>query len=644
MKNNYTTVINKTFFSTTNQLLQLVERKFFAILIFSFLGFSNIAFSQLTNGCGDGAAGQIIVGTNCNFVNFNSNGNTDYWDGASGCNAGDYDDAWGWFDAISTTTTISYYSANDAIIHLFTGSCSTTMTALACADDFGNGGTETITYATTPGVRYRIRVQRYNSDNDMNGTICVTSPISDLCANATPLTVNTSCSTTNFNITNAFTDDGPAPCNGTSYKDGWYTFTTDADTYYVTAQGQSNDTKQFGLALYTGTCGALTQVSCTVPGANNANLTNISVLPNTTYLLRIMRTGGNNFMNGTICVFKSELTVPSSGNNSYTMCSGNLYDSGGTGNYANNSDGYTVIYPTAGNLVSVSGTINSRNGDYLTIYDGIGTGGNVLWGGSNHGNNNICTNYPVPTRTSTTGPLTVRFISNGNNTCAGFNLAISCVPAAPTITSFPSSACQGEEITIGGTNLANVTTVTIGGTPATITATTATSVTVIVGAGTTGTIFVNTPSSGSATSSGTITVIPTVGTPTAITVSSGTQPTCQLTNGTTTTTYTTTATNSTGFNWTLSNPAAGTINATTGEMTWANGFSGTVDIQVTANGCNGPSAQVVRTVTITPTVGTPTAITVSSGTEPTCQLPNGTTTTTYATTATNSTGFNWSLS
>ncbi len=142
----------------------------------------------------------------------------------------------------------------------------------------------------------------------------------------------------------------------------------------------------------------------------------------------------------------------------------------------------------------------------------------------------------------------------------------------------------------------------------------------------------------------TVTVTPTVGTPTAITVSAGTEPICQLTNGTTTTTYATTATNNTGFNWSLSNGLAGSIGATTGVMTWANGFSGTVNIQVTANGCNGPSSQVIRTVTVTPTVGTPTAITISSGTEPTCQLTNGTTTTTYATTATNNTGFNWSLS
>jgi hypothetical protein len=146
------------------------------------------------------------------------------------------------------------------------------------------------------------------------------------------------------------------------------------------------------------------------------------------------------------------------------------------------------------------------------------------------------------------------------------------------------------------------------------------------------------------TGTATVNVTPTVGTPTPITISAGSDPACQLTNGTTTTTYTTTATNSTSFNWSLSTGSAGSINASSGVMTWANGFSGSVDIRVTANGCNGPSPQVTRTVNVTPTVGTPTAITISGGTEPTCQLTNGTTTTTYSTSATNSTGFNWSLS
>jgi len=140
----------------------------------------------------------------------------------------------------------------------------------------------------------------------------------------------------------------------------------------------------------------------------------------------------------------------------------------------------------------------------------------------------------------------------------------------------------------------------------------------------------------------TVNVTPTVGTPAAITISDGSEPTCQLT-GATTTTYFTTASDNTGFNWSLSNSAAGSIN-TSGEMTWTSGYSGSVNIQVTANGCNGPSGQVIRTVNITPAVGDPTPITVSAGTDPICQLTDGTTTTTYTTTATNNMGFNWSLS
>ncbi len=144
-------------------------------------------------------------------------------------------------------------------------------------------------------------------------------------------------------------------------------------------------------------------------------------------------------------------------------------------------------------------------------------------------------------------------------------------------------------------------------------------------------------SCGTVSDSKQIVVTPTVGTPTAITISSGTDPTCQLTNGTTTTSYATTATDNTGFNWTLSNAAAGSINSA-GVMTWANGFTGTVDIQVTASGCNGPSAQVVHTVNVTPTVGAPTNPTPAATTI--CQ---GSGNTTYTTSASDATSYNWTV-
>ena len=91
----------------------------------------------------------------------------------------------------------------------------------------------------------------------------------------------------------------------------------------------------------------------------------------------------------------------------------------------------------------------------------------------------------------------------------------------------------------------------------------------------------------------------------------------------------------------MSPVGAGTINSTSGLMTWSNGYTGTATISVTANGCNGPSATTSRVVTVNPTVTTPTSITVS-GSEPTCQLTSAGNTTDYNSTATVGT-LSWSL-
>ncbi len=78
----------------------------------------------------------------------------------------------------------------------------------------------------------------------------------------------------------------------------------------------------------------------------------------------------------------AQLTVPQSGVNNYTVCSGTLYDSGGEfGNYGNNSNGYTVLNPsTPRNMVQIGGTLNGENCcDFMQIFNGLGLGGNLLW-------------------------------------------------------------------------------------------------------------------------------------------------------------------------------------------------------------------------------------------------------------------------
>ena len=104
--------------------------------------------------------------------------------------------------------------------------------------------------------------------------------------------------------------------------------------------------------------------------------------------------------------------------------------------------------------------------------------------------------------------------------------------------------------------------------------------------------------------------------------------------------YTATATNNTGISYSLdaaSITGGNSINALTGAVTYAAGWSGVSIITVTATGCNGPTT-ATHTVTITPTVGTP--VFTLGATSTRCQ---GAGTVTYTATATNNTGITYSL-
>ena len=47
---------------------------------------------------------------------------------------------------------------------------------------------------------------------------------------------------------------------------------------------------------------------------------------------------------------RAQFTVPFSGNNSYTVCSGTIQDHAGSSNYSNGANGYTVISFRGANL------------------------------------------------------------------------------------------------------------------------------------------------------------------------------------------------------------------------------------------------------------------------------------------------------
>ena len=124
-----------------------------------------------------------------------------------------------------------------------------------------------------------------------------------------------------------------------------------------------------------------------------------------------------------ICIstYAQTYITPSSGSTSINTCYGTLYDPGGTSNYSNSCSGYIIIYPqTSGCKVHLEGSYNTESSyyDHIDIYDGAGTYGTQLMSVGGTGNINV---------TSTTGPITVQFITDGSVTYSGYELAISCV-------------------------------------------------------------------------------------------------------------------------------------------------------------------------------------------------------------------------
>jgi hypothetical protein len=132
-------------------------------------------------------------------------------------------------------------------------------------------------------------------------------------------------------------------------------------------------------------------------------------------------------------------TTHNIGDGDLNVCSGDVYDSGGTGDYSN-SEAITETYcSNAGNCILV--TFNNFNPeaccDDLTIYDGPTTGSPIIgtYAGTALPNGGVIA--------STSGCLTFEFSSDGSIVRAGWDATISCV-ACPTPTCSDGIQNQGE--------------------------------------------------------------------------------------------------------------------------------------------------------------------------------------------------------
>jgi|GEM_PF-1906482 len=136
----------------------------------------NTSYGQ-TDECDLSPGGEIVVGTDCIMTPFNTDTDNEYWNSiasGAGCGATDGDDKWVWFTATSDFTNISYYSDMNPVINLFEGApCNPVMTSVACSNSLVWGTYENITYATTIGTVYHVRLQNNGGEWTMNGSICI---------------------------------------------------------------------------------------------------------------------------------------------------------------------------------------------------------------------------------------------------------------------------------------------------------------------------------------------------------------------------------------------------------------------------------------------------------------------------------------
>ena len=108
----------------------------------------------------------------------------------------------------------------------------------------------------------------------------------DECATAinVPVNTGTACiNSVNGTILGATASPNPNGCGGTSNDDVWFQFTATSDSHNIVLTNVAGSTTDLYHVVYSGSCGALTQLYCSDPNSSVAN----GLTPGQTYYIRI---------------------------------------------------------------------------------------------------------------------------------------------------------------------------------------------------------------------------------------------------------------------------------------------------------------------------------------------------------------------
>jgi len=193
----------------------------------------------------------------------------------------------GFTGAIRVTTAGSDY---DTVLTAHTGACGA-LTEVTCNDESSTDSTSEVEFAVTAGTTYLIEATGY-SGGDGGGNLVLSAsmvppPANDNCASPTAIgAVPFAEELDTLGATTEVSDPVNSCSGSTGNRSVWYSVTpTFSGKLGVSTQGSDYDTV---VSVYTGTCGALTEVACdNDSGYQNTSIVNFDVTSGTTYLIRV---------------------------------------------------------------------------------------------------------------------------------------------------------------------------------------------------------------------------------------------------------------------------------------------------------------------------------------------------------------------
>lgn len=357
------------------------------------------AYSQVPSNDNPCSAIPLTVSASCSYSTY-TNANATATAGVTAPGCASYSGGDVWFTAVvpaSGTLIVDTQTGvmTDSGMAFYSGTCGS-LTLIECDDDDSPNGLMSYINRTglTPGATIWIRVWEYGNDNNGTFGICATMPplppSNDDPCSAQPIPVNIACNYSTYTNAAATATTGVTAPGCASYSGGdvWFTIVVPASGTF-TIDTQTGVMTDSGMALYTGSCGALTLLECDDDDSANglmSSITRTGMTPGATVWIRVWEFGNNN--NGTFGICATLPPPPPTNDNcnnaiAATMTNGTCantfgYITGATASSQANGCGGTAnddvwfsFVATANNAVVTLSNISGTTTDlYHSVYAG----------------------------------------------------------------------------------------------------------------------------------------------------------------------------------------------------------------------------------------------------------------------------------